>query len=257
MTIPNAAPTLPETGTQATSSGGALAGAAPRIALLGALAIAAGLIYWLDLDRYLTFTALRENRHMLVDFVEQRMGLAVLTYLAVYALATAVSLPGGALLSIAGGFLFGPWLGTLWIVIAASTGATVIFLLARTALGGFLRRRAGAALRRMEAGFEQNAFSYLLTLRLIPLFPFFLVNLVPAFLGVSLRTYVAATLIGVIPGAFVFASSGVGLGSVFDSSQSFTAKSVVTPEILVALTGLGLLSLLPVAYKRFRARRTM
>jgi len=236
---------------------GAPTGMARKIGLLGALAIAAGLIFWFDLDRYLTFTALRENRGLLVDFVEQRMLLAVLTYLAVYALATAVSLPGGALLSIAGGFLFGPWLGTLWIVIAATIGATAIFLIARTALGDPLRHRAGPALARMEAGFDENAFSYLLTLRLIPLFPFFLVNLVPAFLGVTWRTYVVATLIGVIPGAFVFASSGVGLGSVFDSAQVFSVQSVITPEILVALTGLGLLSLLPVVYKRFRARRTM
>jgi uncharacterized membrane protein YdjX (TVP38/TMEM64 family) len=257
MAMTNSTPTLRAAKTQATASAGTRTGAAPRIALLAALGLAAGLIFWFDLDRYLTFAALKENRHMLVNFVEQRMVLAVLAYLAVYALATAVSLPGGALLSIAGGFLFGPWLGTLWIVIAATLGATAIFLIARTALGGPLRRRAGATLRRMEAGFEQNAFSYLLTLRLIPLFPFFLVNLVPAFLGVALRTYVVATLIGVIPGAFVFASSGVGLGSVFASSQSFTAKSVVTPEILVALTGLGLLFLLPVAYKWVRARRVM
>ncbi len=257
MTMTNSTPPLPGARNRAMPGGGTLAGAAPKIALLGALGIVAGLIFWFDLDRYLTFMALKEHRHMLVSFVEQRMVLAVLTYMAVYALATAVSVPGGAILSIAGGFLFGPWLGTLWIVIAATIGAAAIFLIARTALGGPLRRRAGAALRRMEAGFEKNAFSYLLTLRLIPLFPFFLVNLVPAFLGVTLRTYVMATLIGVIPGAFVFASAGAGLGSVFESSQSFSAKSVVTPEILVALTGLGLLSLLPVAYKRIRARRTL
>jgi uncharacterized membrane protein YdjX (TVP38/TMEM64 family) len=255
MTMTNSTSMLSEAGKRAATGNSALAVAAPRIALLAALGIAAGLIFWFDLDRYLTFMALKDNRFVLVNFVEQRMVLAVLTYLAVYALATAVSLPGGAILSIAGGFLFGSWLGTLWIVIAATIGATAIFLIARTALGGPLRQRAGPALRRMEAGLAQNAFSYLLTLRLIPLFPFFLVNLVPAFLGVTLRTYVVATLIGVIPGAFVFASAGVGLGSVFASSQSFTAKSVVTPEILVALTGLGLLSLLPVAYKWVRARR--
>lgn len=235
---------------------GATAGLARKILPLMALAAVVGLVLWFDLDRYLTFAALKEHRHALVSFVDRQMALAVLTYLAVYTLATAVSLPGGAILSIAGGFLFGPWLGTLWIVIAATLGAGAIFLLARTALGEPLRRRAGPALRGMEAGFKKNAFSYLLTLRLIPLFPFFLVNLVPAFLGVNLRTYIAATSIGVIPGAFVFASSGVGLGSVFDSSQTFSAGSVLTPEVLVALSGLGLLSLLPVVYKRVRARQS-
>ena len=232
-------------------------GAALRKLLpLLALVALGGLIFWFDLDRYLSFSALKEHRHALIAFVEDRMLLAVLTYIAVYALATAVSLPGGAILSVAGGFLFGAWFGTLWIVIAATMGATAIFLIARSALGGPLRRRAGPALRRMEEGFSRNAFSYLLTLRLIPLFPFFLVNLVPAFLGVTLRTYVSATAVGVIPGAFVFASSGVGLGSVFDSSETFSASSVLTPEILVALTGLGLLSLLPVVYKRVRARQS-
>ena len=226
-----------------------------KILPLLALAAVAGVILWFDLDRYLTFSALKEHRHALIAFVDEQMALAVLTYIVVYALATAVSLPGGAILSVAGGFLFGAWLGTLWIVMAATIGATAIFLIARTALGGPLRRRAGPALRRMEDGFSKNAFSYLLTLRLIPLFPFFLVNLVPAFLGVTLRTYVIATAVGVIPGAFVFASSGVGLGSVFDSSESFSASSVLTPEILVALTGLGLLSLLPVVYKRVRGRQ--
>ena len=247
--------------TETSRADGAPKSAGPRSFLrkaapLAALAAIAGLVFWFDLDRYLTFAALKEHRSLLVSFVEDHMLLAVLTYVAVYALATAVSLPGGALLSVAGGFLFGAWFGTVWIVVAATLGASGIFLIARSALGGPLRRRAGPALRRMEAGFSENAFSYLLTLRLIPLFPFFLVNLVPAFLGVTLRTYVGATVIGVIPGAFVFASSGVGLGSVFDSSESFSVGSVVTPEILVALTGLGLLSLLPVAYKWRRNRKS-
>jgi uncharacterized membrane protein YdjX (TVP38/TMEM64 family) len=230
-------------------------GIARKVLPLAVLAALAALAFWLDLDRYLTFAALKENRGVLMDFVDRHMLLAVLAYIAIYSLATAVSLPGGAILSVAGGFLFGAWLGTLWIVIAATLGATSIFLIARTALGDSLRRRAGPALMRMEAGIRENAFSYLLTLRLIPLFPFFLVNLVPAFLGVGLRTYVIATVVGIVPGAFVFASSGVGLGSVFDSSDSFSAGSVLTPEILIALTGLGLLSLLPVVYKRVRALR--
>ncbi len=228
-----------------------------RVVPLAALAVIAVVVFWFDLDRYLTFAALKEHRHALVDLVERQMVLAIMAYITIYAVATAVSLPGGAILSIAGGFLFGSWFGTLWVVIAATIGATAIFLIARTALGEPLRRRAGPALRGMESGFRENAFSYLLTLRLIPLFPFFLVNLVPAFLGVNLRSYVLATLIGVIPGAFVFASSGVGLGSVFESAGDLSVKSVLTPEILIALTGLGLLSLLPVAYKRLRKNRTL
>ena len=230
-------------------------GLVKRLLPLALLVVATAAVFFFDLDRFLTFEALRENRFVLMDFVDNQGLLAVFVFMAIYAIATAVSLPGGAILSIAGGFLFGRWLGTAYIVLAATLGATGIFLIAKTALGDALRKRAGPALAGMEAGFKENAFSYLLTLRLIPLFPFFLVNLVPAFLGVTLRTYVAATIIGIVPGAFVFASAGVGLGSLFDSNEGFSAGAVLTPEILIALTGLGLLSLAPVAYKKWRAGR--
>jgi uncharacterized membrane protein YdjX (TVP38/TMEM64 family) len=228
---------------------------AKRLLPLVALGLAAALILGLGLDKYLTFEALRENRAWLAGFVERHMIGAALLFVAIYALATAVSLPGGALLSIAGGFLFGPWLGTGWIVIGATIGATAVFLIARTALGDALRARAGPALKKMEAGFRENALSYLLVLRLIPLFPFFLVNLVPAFLGVGLRTYVIGTFVGIVPGALVFAFAGAGLGSVFDSAESFSASSILTPEVMVALGGLSVLALLPVAYKKVKAAR--
>ncbi len=222
--------------------------------LVGLVAIGAA-VFGTGLHEYLTFDALREHRHLLMGFVDERMVTAIAAFIAVYALATAVSLPGGAILSVAGGFLFGPWLGTLYIVIGATVGATAVFLIAKTALGDALRKKAGPALRKMEAGFRENAFSYLLVLRLIPLFPFFLVNLVPAFLGVPLRIYVIGTFIGIIPGAFVFAFTGAGLGSVFDSAEGFSPAAVLTPEVIAALVGLALLSLAPVAYKKVKARR--
>ena len=223
----------------------------PVLALAGAV----GAIFAFDLDRILTFEALRENRHLLMGFVDDRTVLAASLFVLAYAAATAMSLPGGAILSIAGGFLFGAWLGTLYIVVGATVGATAVFLIARTALGDALRARAGPWLKSMEAGFQENALSYLLVLRLVPLFPFFVVNLVPAFLGVGLRTYVIGTFVGIVPGAFVFAFTGAGLGSVFDSSESFSPAAVLTPEVIVALTGLALLSLLPVAYKKIETRR--
>lgn len=230
-------------------------GLAKRLLPLVVLVAAGAAIFLFDLDSYLTFEALKTHRHELMMFVEDRMVLAIGLFILVYAAATAISLPGGALLSIVGGFLFGAWFGTAYVVIGATIGATAVFLIARSALGDSLRRRAGKSLKAMEQGFQENALSYLLVLRLVPLFPFFLVNLVPAFLGVPLRTYVIGTFIGIIPGAFVFAFTGVGLGSVFDSSESFSPASVVTPEVLIALTGLGLLSLLPVVYKKLKARR--
>ena len=224
----------------------------PVLALVGAV----GAIFALDLDRFLTFEALRENRHLLMSFVDDQAVLAASLFVLVYAAATAMSLPGGAILSIAGGFLFGAWLGTAYIVVGATIGATAVFLIAKTALGDALRARAGPWLKSMEAGFQENALSYLLVLRLVPLFPFFVVNLVPAFLGVPLRTYVIGTFVGIVPGAFVFAFTGAGLGSVFDSSETFSPAAVLTPEVIVALTGLALLSLLPVAYKKIKARRS-
>lgn len=127
--------------------------------------------------------------------------------------------------------------------------------IAKTSLGDLLRAQAGPWLKKMESGFRENALSYLLVLRLIPLFPFFVVNLVPAFLGVSLRTYVLATLVGIVPGSFVYATVGAGLGSIFDRNEVFTASGILTPEIVTALVGLSVLSLLPVAYKLIKARR--
>ena len=234
-------------------------GLAWRLSPLLVLAAAGAAIFAFHLDGYLTFEALKTHREALVGFVAAHAVLAVALFILLYAAATAVSLPGGALLSVAGGFLFGPWLGTVCAVVGATMGASAVFLIARSALGDSLRHglegRAGPALTAMEQGFRENALSYLLMLRLIPLFPFFVVNLVPAFLGMPFGSYVLGTFIGIIPGAFVFVFAGAGLGSVFDKAEAFSPASAVTPEVLVALTGLGLLSLLPVAYKKLKARR--
>jgi len=227
-----------------------------RIAPLAVLAIGFGLFFAFDLDRFVTFQALHDNRMALMDFVDQRGVLAIALFVLVYAASTALSLPGGAVLTITGGFLFGSWLGTLYVVVGATAGAVAVFLIAKTSLGDALRAKAGPSLKKMEAGFQENALSYLLVLRLIPLFPFFLVNIVPAFLGVPLRAYALATFVGIIPGAFVFASVGSGIGSVFDRMEGpFDPAAALTPEVITALVGLSVLSLLPVAYKKIKARR--
>jgi uncharacterized membrane protein YdjX (TVP38/TMEM64 family) len=133
-------------------------------------------------------------------------------------------------------------------------GATALFIIAKSALGDFLHTRAGPWLQKMEAGFRDNALSYLLVLRLVPLFPFFVVNLVPAFLGVPLSTYVIGTFFGIMPGVFVFASVGAGLGSIFDKGETFSAAGILTPQIVIALIGLAILALIPVVYKKIKAR---
>ena len=228
-----------------------------RWAPLAAIALAIGASFALGLDDYLSFEALRENRMALTDFVSQNAVLAVISFIAVYAISTALSLPGASILTVAGGFLFGGLVGSFWVVIGATLGATGIFLAARTAFGDLLQARAGPFLKKMEAGFQENALSYLLFLRLVPVFPFFIVNLVPAFLGVPLRTYVIATFFGIIPGSFVYASVGAGLGSFFDANAEASLAGVLTPEIIVALVGLSLLSLAPIVIKRVKRKRAI
>ena len=146
----------------------------------------------------------------------------MLAYIGLYIVAVALSLPGAAFLTVAGGFLFGLAVGASAAVVGATVGATIIFLVARTALGEPLLRRAGPRAEQLAKGFREDAFSYLLFLRLVPAFPFFLVNLVPAFAGVRLRPFLAATALGIIPAALVYAFAGTGLDSVITAQQHAT-----------------------------------
>jgi len=221
---------------------------------LGCLVAGLAAFFAFGLDEYVNFDTLARHRADLLRWVEAHGVLAPLVYIGGYILAIAFSLPGGVLLTLTGGFLFGPVFGALFAIVGATGGATAVFLAAKTALGDRLRARAGTALQRMQDGFRRDAFSYLLVLRLVPLFPFFLVNIVPAFAGVPTRTYVLATFIGIIPGTFVFASVGNGLGAVFDSGQTPDLGVLAKPQILLPLIGLALLALIPVVYRRWKGR---
>ena len=225
--------------------------------LIPILVFVAGLVLFfaLDLERYLSIDALRQHRSVLRAWVETWGVLAALVFMAVYIVTVAFSLPGATILTITGGLLFGPAWGTVVVVISATLGATVLFSIARTTLGDVFRARAGAWLPRLEAGFREHALSYLIVLRLVPLFPFFIINLVPAFLGVPIATFMLGTFLGIIPGAFVYATVGAGLGSVFDAGGTFSLRGVLTPQIVTALVGLAVLALIPVVYKKFMAQR--
>lgn len=227
-----------------------------RFLPLAAIGAILALAYLSDLGTYLTFDHLRAHHQIMVGYVAASPVAAAATYFVLYALAVAASVPGAVFMTIIGGFLFGAVLGTTLTVLAATAGATLLFLAARTALGSALRGKAESWLGRMETGFRRNAFSYLLVLRLVPLFPFFMVNLVPAFLGVGLGTYVAATLIGIVPGTLVFTLAGCGVGSILEAGGEFSIRSVLTPEMIAALCGLALLALAPVVYKRFSTKPT-
>ncbi len=226
-----------------------------RFVPLGLLLAGLGGFFLLGFDQYVSFSALSDNREALNGFVAENAVAAGLIYFVSYAAMTALSVPGGALLTLVGGFLFGLVWASILVIGGATVGAVAVFLAARTALGDSLRRRAGPWVGRLEAGFRRDAVSYMLTLRLIPLVPFWLVNLVPAFLGVSLLTYTLTTLVGIIPGTIVYVAVGNGLGATLDSGQQPDLGIIFEPTILLPLIGLGLLAMLPVVYKRLRARR--
>ncbi len=222
------------------------------------LVVAAGLAlaYAAGLDRYLGFQALADNREALLAWKAAHEVRAVGAFILIYYLAVLFSLPGAVWITIAGGFLFGTLAATVYVVIGATLGAIGIFLAARHALRDFFAARAGPAMRRMEAGFRNNAFSYLLVLRLVPLFPFWLVNLVPALIGVPLRTYAFATFFGIIPGAVVYTSVGDGLGAVFEAGRAPDPGLIFEPRVLLPILGLALLALIPVIYRKTIAKRS-
>ena len=240
-----------------------------RLALAATVVALAGLAYYAIGRDGLSLEALMRHREAIDTFVTGHRVLAPLAYIGVYILVVALSLPGTSFLTVAGGFLFGLVTGAAAAITGATIGATLIFLVARTALGEPLLRKAGPRAVKLAQGFRDDAFSYLLFLRLVPAFPFFLVNLVPAFAGVRLLPFVTATALGVIPGSLAYAFAGTGLDSVIaaertaynaclaasrtDCQFAFDAMDILTPQLLGALVGLGLLALVPVAVRRWRA----
>lgn len=236
-----------------------VAGSTPRLKrLLPLLVIVAAMaaVFIFDLDRFLSFQALKEHRALLLAWTAENRVLAAIVFIAGYCVMVALSLPGAVWATLAGGFVFGTVTGALYCVIGATLGAVVIFLVARYALADTLKAKAGNAIRKMEAGFNENALSYMFVLRLVPLFPFWLVNLVPAFLGVPLRTYVIGTFFGIMPGSVVYSSVGNGLGAVFEQGGTPDLGIIFEPEVLLPILGLAALSLIPVFYKRIKGGRT-
>jgi uncharacterized membrane protein YdjX (TVP38/TMEM64 family) len=215
-----------------------------KLALVVAFVGGVGAFFAFGGEDYLTLDAIKTHRNALLEFTHAHFAASLAIAFLVYAGAVALSVPGGLVLSLAVGFLFGRWIGTALVVMAATVGATIVFVAARYAFADAARRRLGTFGEKINAGFTANAFQYMLFLRLVPVFPFFLVNLAPAFTSIPVRTYVLATLIGIIPGTFVFVNLGQTLGRI-DSLQG-----LVSTPTLIALALLGLLALLPVVWKR-------
>lgn len=209
----------------------------------------------LGLHRYFTFRALADNREWLLAEVDRLGFVASLAFVAIYAAIIALSVPGAAALTVLGGFLFGTVAGTLYNVAGATIGATLVFLIARSSVGAVLRRRAGPFLAKLERGFHENAVSYLLVLRLVPLFPFWLVNLVPALLGMRLSPYVLCSFFGMLPGTLVYTSLGGSLGAILDQGRLPGLAIFLQPRVLLPLAALVLLALAPIVYKRWKHER--
>jgi uncharacterized membrane protein YdjX (TVP38/TMEM64 family) len=220
-----------------------------KISIAVGIALALSAFFYFDLGRFLSLTALKENRDSLLAFADENFAAAVGIFIVAYAIVTGLSLPGAVILTLAGGFLFGAVGATFFVNIGATTGATLAFLTARYLLKDTVEQKFGKWLGPFQEGFSKNAFSYLLTLRLIPLFPFFMVNLVSGLTRVSVGTYVAATALGIIPGSFVYAYAGRQLGTIN------SLKEIASPNVIGAFVLLGLLALVPVIYKRVTVKR--
>ena len=235
--------------------------------ILAALVVAA---YALGLQKYMSLEMIASNREFLLDYVSSHLFLALLAYAMIYILIVALSLPGAGIISIVGGFIFGWTFSAPVSIMAATIGAVIVFQIVKTSLGATMAERAGPFVRKLADGFAKDAFNYLLFLRLVPAFPFFVVNVVAGVCRVPLKTFIAATFVGIIPGAIVFAWLGRGLGSVIDTQSlahsmcvadkgpgncpyELSISSLITPQLLLAFTALSVVALIPVLVKRLKA----
>ncbi len=239
----------------------------PLLVILALMAI----VFAMGWHKFLSFKTIGLNYEALQAFIADNLVLALLIYAAAYVAVVALSLPGGLIMTLSGGLLFGWQLGAPVTVVSATVGATLIFLVAKSSFGETLAAKAGPWVGKLRKGFQDNALSYLLFLRLVPAFPFVVVNLAPALLGVPLRTYFIGTLVGIIPGTTAYSIAGAGLGSVVEAQNkvynacvaskgaanceySVDFSALVTKELVFAGIALGFVALIPVAYNWFKKR---
>lgn len=209
---------------------------------------------------YISFDALRDNREALLGFRDNNYLLTALCFIVAYVLVVAFSLPGSVIATLTGGFLFGTWAGTVLNVTSATIGAVLIFLAARYGFGDRLKTRldtSDGVAAKLKKGIDENQWSMLFFIRLVPVVPFFLANLIPAFLGVPLYRFVISTFFGIIPGALVYTSVGAGLSEVFARGETPNLGIIFEPHILLPILGLCALSILPVLIKAVSGKKDM
>ncbi|MEA5113672.1 MAG: TVP38/TMEM64 family protein [Geobacteraceae bacterium] len=211
---------------------------------------AVGLFLWLDLGRFLTLESLKANSQLLLQYYSDHALLTVAAFMAIYIIQTILALPGATILSLAAGFLFGPLFGTIYAVTAASIGATISFLFTRYLFRDLVLRKYGGKLEIINVELEERGINYLLFLRLVPVFPFFLINLAAGLTRLSLRAFMLGTFFGMIPGGFVYVNAGSSLTSINAPGD------IATPRVLGSFALLGLLALAPAIYVKFRSSRS-
>jgi uncharacterized membrane protein YdjX (TVP38/TMEM64 family) len=220
-----------------------------KLWILAVFAALAGCFFYFDLGKYLTLASLKSNRDALVGFRESHQVAMVAIFIVAYIAQTALSLPGAAILSLAAGAIFGAVMGTVYVNIGATIGATLAFLVARYLFHDLIQNKFGPRLEKINRELETRGFNYLLFLRLVPLFPFFLINLGAGLTRVPLRTFFFGTMIGIIPGSFVFCNAGASLATIASLNE------VATPRVLGSFALLGLFSLVPVLYQKFKRKQ--
>jgi uncharacterized membrane protein YdjX (TVP38/TMEM64 family) len=220
-----------------------------KFGILAVFAVLAGCFFYFDLGKYLTLASLKSNRDALVGFRESHQVAMVAIFIVAYIAQTALSLPGAAILSLAAGAIFGAVMGTVYVNIGATIGATLAFLVARYLFHDMIQNKFGPRLEKINRELETRGFNYLLFLRLVPLFPFFLINLGAGLTRVPLRTFFFGTMIGIIPGSFVFCNAGASLATITSLNE------VATPRVLGSFALLGLFSLVPVLYQKFKRKQ--
>ncbi len=201
------------------------------------------------IDQYLSYASLQSHYQQLKGWADHHFFSLLSAFAGIYILAIAISIPGAVFLSLGAGLLFGIFWGTLIVVISATIGATLLFYAVKTSLGEWLAPKTKGWLGKMQNGFQNDAFSYLFILRLIPIFPFWAVNIVPALLNIDAGTFIIATFLGIIPGSIVFVSIGNGLNHLIEQQQQPDLSIIFSWPVLLPLLGLAGLTLLGVFYK--------
>ncbi len=211
--------------------------------------------YLMGLDKYFSLEILRHYSQQLKAFVVSHFLFSSLIFIGVYIVIVTLSLPLASFLSLVGGFLFRqPW-STVYVICSATIGATIIFFIAKTSLGRMLKNTSGKHFEKIQVKIRKNAVYYLLFLRLMPIFPFWLMNLAPGLLGVKIRTFVWTTAVGIAPGAFVFTQAGAGLGVIFAADEPFSIDSIFNRQIRIALIALGIMTFIPLILKKWRENK--